>query len=188
MDAIQFTTEIINAIIRHGWSLTTLTVAVMALLRVNGVRRIILRRLPKRFRYEDKLERVERKIDALSAHMGVPKCDLPQTTLKVQLTPLCEKSTSLLQVGNRLANRLRRTKRKMGKINKAILLPLLAALGTFLKQAFGVEVTDDQLDMVANIVLFLLMLMGIFMNPKKPQKREVTENDSTISTTVESAE
>lgn len=71
MDFISFLNEIALALLKHGWSVTTIGIAVTALLRVNGVRKIILKRLPKRFRHEDKLERIERKIDALTAHMGV---------------------------------------------------------------------------------------------------------------------
>ncbi|PZD95247.1 hypothetical protein DNH61_11855 [Paenibacillus sambharensis] len=66
----------------------------------------------------------------------------------------------------------------MERINKGILLPLLAAIATFLKQAFGIEVPDEWLDATANLVLFAIMLLGIFMSPKKPKKKEVEQHDT----------
>lgn len=56
---------------------------------------------------------------------------------------------------------------KLRNINKAILLPLLAAIATFLKQAFGVEVPDETLNMIADISLFIVMVIGLFIKPKK---------------------
>lgn len=66
----------------------------------------------------------------------------------------------------------------MRSINKAILVPLLAAIATFIKQAFGYEVPDEWINTGADIVLFLLMVVGLFISPKKsePKKKETTDH------------
>lgn len=56
---------------------------------------------------------------------------------------------------------------KLRNINKAILLPLLAALATFIKQAFGYEISDELLNTIADLSLFLIMIIGLFITPKK---------------------
>lgn len=75
MDIIQWIADTVNAILKHGWSVTTFIVALTALLRVNAVRRALLKRLPKRFRHEDKLDSIQRDIRAIKAHLGVEGWD-----------------------------------------------------------------------------------------------------------------
>lgn len=67
---------------------------------------------------------------------------------------------------------------KLRNINKAILLPLLAAIATFLKQAFGVEVPDETLNMIADVSLFIVMIIGLFVKPTKSDKHEYVVGDS----------
>jgi hypothetical protein len=57
-------------------------------------------------------------------------------------------------------------------INKAILLPLLSAVALFVKEAFGYEIADEWVNAAADIVLYLIMLAGIFTHPKKEKTSE----------------
>jgi hypothetical protein len=67
-----------------------------ALLRVNSVRRALLRRLPRRFRQEDRLDRIERDVKAIKAHLGVVEChaDLKNGKTVPQLTNGQQKKSS----------------------------------------------------------------------------------------------
>jgi hypothetical protein len=71
MDAIGWLVEVIIAITKHGFSSTAIIIAVIALFKAKGVQNRVLKRLPKRFRTEDRLERMERKVDALMSAGGV---------------------------------------------------------------------------------------------------------------------
>lgn len=61
---------------------------------------------------------------------------------------------------------------KMSNINKGILVPLLSAIALFAKEAFGYEVPTETIDMAANIILYLVMAAGLFMNFKKKKPAE----------------
>jgi hypothetical protein len=80
MDIIHFVADTITAALKHGWSLTTFVLVIVALFRIQSIQNMLLRRLPKRFRHKDRLEVVERKLDALAAHMGVVNWDVDWTT------------------------------------------------------------------------------------------------------------
>ncbi|CAH1205551.1 hypothetical protein PAECIP111893_02369 [Paenibacillus plantiphilus] len=58
---------------------------------------------------------------------------------------------------------------KLRNINKAILLPLLAAIAAFIKQSFGYEISDELLNTIADISLFIVMIIGLFIKPTKPK-------------------
>lgn len=66
---------------------------------------------------------------------------------------------------------------KMSNINKGILIPLLSAIALFIKEAFGYEVSTEIIDMASNIILYLIMAAGLFMNfkKKKPASEEKEE-------------
>ncbi|GIQ62505.1 hypothetical protein PACILC2_10730 [Paenibacillus cisolokensis] len=66
----------------------------------------------------------------------------------------------------------------MERINKTILVPLLAAIATFIKQVFGVEIPDEHIDMIANVILFILMVIGIFIAPKKKEQEKEKPSDA----------
>jgi len=55
-------------------------------------------------------------------------------------------------------------------INKVILLPFLSAIALFVKQAFGYEIPDEWVDGAANLILFIVMAIGLFLKPKKGVK------------------
>ncbi|WP_307474358.1 hypothetical protein [Paenibacillus harenae] len=65
---------------------------------------------------------------------------------------------------------------KMSNINKGILIPLLSAIALFVKEAFGYEISTELIDMSANIILYLIMAAGLFMNFKK--KKDVQKDDT----------
>jgi len=62
------------------------------------------------------------------------------------------------------------------QINKAILLPLLTAIATFVKQGFGYEIPNEYLDYAANLILLGVTVAGIFIHPKKTKPTEVTDH------------
>ncbi|MDQ0062396.1 hypothetical protein J2T14_004596 [Paenibacillus harenae] len=64
----------------------------------------------------------------------------------------------------------------MSNINKGILIPLLSAIALFVKEAFGYEISTELIDMSANIILYLIMAAGLFMNFKK--KKDVQKDDT----------
>lgn len=69
----------------------------------------------------------------------------------------------------------------MSNINKGVLLPLLAAIASFAKNAFGYEIADEEINNYADMILGLVMLLGIFMNFTKKKKKsepEETSNDT----------
>jgi hypothetical protein len=71
MDIIHFIADAITATLKHGWSLTTFILVIVALFRISLIQKMLLRRLPRRFRHEDRLERIERKVDALMSAQEV---------------------------------------------------------------------------------------------------------------------
>ena len=64
------------------------------------------------------------------------------------------------------------------QINKIILLPLLTAIATFIKQGFGYEIADEHIDMAANIILFGVTVAGIFIHPKKKTETETSTTNN----------
>ena len=60
----------------------------------------------------------------------------------------------------------------MGSINKKILLPLLSAIALFVKQAFGYEIPGEWLNVAADVILYIIMLIGIFIKPKTEKEVE----------------
>lgn len=57
----------------------------------------------------------------------------------------------------------------MNQINKAIILPILAMFSLALKSVCNVELSDKDMDTIANGILSLIALVGIFMHPKKEE-------------------
>lgn len=69
------------------------------------------------------------------------------------------------------------------KLNKAILIPLLSAIALFVKQAFGYEFPSEYINIGSDIILFVVTVLGTFIQPKK----EGTKKDG-ISDTFERTE
>lgn len=52
-------------------------------------------------------------------------------------------------------------------MNKALLAPIVALFLLVFKQFFGIEFDDNALDVITDGILSLILLIGIFMEPKK---------------------
>jgi len=188
---MDYLLEVLTAIVKHGLSYTTIGVSLIALFKVNGIRKILLRRLPKRFRHEDRLERIERnqgrierKLDAIAAHTGVPKWEDSGALKTVTSGPTSLKPWwRLSQVGICRVNQLR-GKEPM-KINKAILVPIASSIAGFVKESTGYEITQEYLDLGVNFILFVVIpVMGYFMHPRK----KGDELDALLSSSIERTE
>ena len=56
------------------------------------------------------------------------------------------------------------------KLNKLILVPLLAAIADFVKNLTGYELSNDNIDLAANVILGLVTIGGVWMNRHKKTK------------------
>lgn len=197
MDIINWIGEVITAIAKHGLSVTTLAVAVTALLRVNAVRRMILRRLPKRFRHADKLERIEHKLDLILQKEGLQwdaaKNDsisniAKNTALKSAQRSLISRSKTLFradtaaQYTRRVSTTyLRRNHRMKSNVNWVTLVVALLGAAKLVLQAFGIDViTDDMIDKASNVVAALVTLVGVIMSHRKGEKTDDTSSNLNV--------
>ena len=64
----------------------------------------------------------------------------------------------------------------MDKINKLILLPIIAQICVILKDVFGITVGTEQQDLIATVAVLIFGLVGIWMNRHKKPK-EVAGNE-----------
>jgi uncharacterized membrane protein len=62
-------------------------------------------------------------------------------------------------------------------MNKAIIAPIVAAVLMLIKQLFGIELPSEAVDTITNGVLAIVMLAGIFIDPRKasPTPSEVED-------------
>ncbi len=143
MDLYSFLNEIIITLFKHGWNLTTWGILGALFFRLSSVRRIVLRRIPKRFRHEDKQDRLERKVDsltqtvhvltqtvyALAAQLGVQGWQEVGASKILTGGPTSLKRPSrLLQVGTFLVNQLRRRKFMQKLKSRKFILAVVSAL------------------------------------------------------------
>lgn len=199
MDIINWISEVVSSIARHGLSLTTLAVAVTALLRVNGVRRAILKRLPKRFRNADKLDRIEAKIDSIAKHLGADICGVSGIGTNGQMSSKRSSGRSPMEnfrtsARNRVSQREQSQKNKYGEerkmkssINWVTLVVALLGAAKLVLQAFGIDViTDDMIDKASNVVAAVVTLVGVTMSHRKGEKTD--DHASGLNVPIESAE
>lgn len=79
MDIFSFVGEITIAVVKHGWSVSTLVIFVFALFKFAPFRRFVMRHLPRKLKMLDnrmdsmdvRMKRMESKIDALMSAGGV---------------------------------------------------------------------------------------------------------------------
>lgn len=79
MDIFSFVGEITIAVVKHGWSVSTLVIFVFALFKFAPFRRFVMRHLPRKLKMIDnrmdsmdvRMKRMESKIDALMSAGGV---------------------------------------------------------------------------------------------------------------------
>lgn len=86
LEYIQFVLETIANLIKHGWSPALVIMMIVGLLRMRTIRKRLIKRFPwlngedgETKSYIANQARIEAKIDALSAHMGVPPCGQYET-------------------------------------------------------------------------------------------------------------
>lgn len=158
-------------------------------------RKLITNQLKRLFHMDEKEEfqkfntrqkRIESKLDLLLQREGIVW--QPVVTLDTKQGISVKKKKKQLKlrlVMSLLAlivvwsiNFLRRMKSVFKNINKVILVPLLSAIALFVKQAFGYEVPDAWIDGAANVVMFLVMLLGLFLHPKKGVVNNDTKFDA----------
>lgn len=71
------------------------------------------------------------------------------------------------------------------KLNKAILIPVLAALATLIKEMYGYEIGSEYVDLAATGIIWLIGTAGIFMHPHKKEERAL---DNELANTFERSE
>lgn len=172
-DLFHWIITAIEHFVNNGFSFPVVIIVLLGLLKIRSVQKAILERLPF---YHEKKSRIEQKIDLLLEKEGLiwTAPTLPQSSeviVKRRRTLSLWHSAALSLV--RSAKQFIHWRLKtMSKINKAILIPFLSAIAIFVKQVFGYEVSDEQVDMIADVVLFAIMMSGLFMNPKKKEDND----------------
>lgn len=53
----------------------------------------------------------------------------------------------------------------MGKFNKKLLLPILTVIALLVKQVFKIDIPDAAIDIFADVIMYLVALVGLFMHP-----------------------
>jgi uncharacterized membrane protein len=183
----------VDLFIKHGLTTTTILGLTIFGIRQTIKNRKIQRRMRKYVPWlipDDESEvkeyvanqhRIEMKVDLLLRERGITwnvitiesgQKDSLRDSKSYLASPYLTKSTARF-IG-RFTNW--RRKKTMPNINKAILLPLLSAIALFVKHAFGYEIADEWINIGADVILYILMLIGLFIKPKKDKPKEA-DND-----------
>ncbi|WP_213527819.1 hypothetical protein [Paenibacillus cisolokensis] len=167
-----------------GKPITWTTIVALTFMIIDKAgRRLITHQMKRLFHVRDKSEfrqftenqaRIEAEILAIAEHLGVNLSNVQKSSSTAQTSS--KQLSSGFWKGITGKKYLRRI--SMERINKTILVPLLAAIATFIKQVFGVEIPDEHIDMIANVILFILMVIGIFIAPKKKEQEKEKPSDA----------
>lgn len=174
--------EIINWIVENwGRNITAGSIAALVLILFDKfVKDLVLNQLRKMFHLEDGIERyaarqirIEQKVDLLlerngiawNATIGNERPPISAAKQRRLSHWLLERCTTALN-----AEKFTKWRNKPMNINRAILVPLLSAIALFVKESTGYEVSQDYIDTASNIILFVIMLVGIFMKPHKEKE------------------
>lgn len=57
----------------------------------------------------------------------------------------------------------------MDKINKLIILPIIAAIALLIKGVFHIDFPTEAQNAIADAILSIITIYGIFQHPKDPQ-------------------
>lgn len=176
--------DILHGVWKNGFSLTALGTAVFVLLKQRKVKKRLRRYIPwllddesETRHYIANQNRIEMKIDLLLEERDIEwsvitlETEREVSAAKLEdLLGLRSATNTTVQDAER-STKLRR-RLQMSNINKGILLPLLSALALFVKQVFGYEIADELINTIADVILFVLMMAGIFIKPKKEKVEE----------------
>lgn len=180
--------EIAQFIIEHwGKPVTASSIAVLVLILIDKFgRRLITSQVKRLFHIQDKSEfkqyvenqrRIEKKINAIMQKEGIEwSGDLEIDTNGATNSSKSLPSSWETRCTARTARKSEPWRKNM-TINKSILLPLLSAIALFVKQAFGYEISDENVDMAANGILLVVTIAGLFMHPKKEKKDDIFLQD-----------
>jgi len=151
-------------------------------------RKFITSQVKRLFRVDDKSDfhhyvqnqrRIESKLDAIMRKEGISWSahTLPpdsRDTVTKRGRPFSQSSVVLSHV--RAAKQYINWRlKRMSNINKGILLPLLSAIALFVKSVWGYEIGDEQINMYADLILYVIMFIGIFIKPKKDNMPELDD-------------
>lgn len=96
MDIIEWSLRTWEKINRDGLSLSNIIYIVLTLYNISVIKALVRRRLPKRLRYKDRLERVEGTVNAIAKHMGVQEWDVQSKVSSTLPNDMNSKKKSLL--------------------------------------------------------------------------------------------
>ncbi|MEK8128345.1 hypothetical protein WMW72_10565 [Paenibacillus filicis] len=145
----------------------------ISVLTLIGVLNVLLTWYESR-RKRKRYERMEAMLEALAQKEGVT-WNGPSSRLHTALTSL-EKSLQSYSAGICPGVEKSRRRGKM-KLNKAWLVGLLGYIAYFVKQLFGIEVSDELIDKMSDLVLLLIMVLPMILNMAK-KKKEVDPVES----------
>jgi len=73
---------------------------------------------------------------------------------------------------------------KLKNLNKALLLPILAAIATLVKELYGYEIPGQYIDLTATFIVWAVSFIGLFLHPKK----KGADFDEYLSNTIQRTE
>lgn len=157
-------------------------------------RKFITSQVKRLFRVDDKSDfhhyvqnqrRIESKLELLLQKEGIT-WTAPISETKHQVSATRNAGSSVLQLAMysiaRAAGKFTNWRlKRMSNISKKILVPLLAAIALFVEQVWGFPIEDEYIELAAEVIMYIIMIVGIFMNPKKnkkAKKQKETANDT----------
>lgn len=118
-------------------------------------------------------------IRAIKERLGIWSADSLQgdssdtATRRSNISPSCWGTNTTARIIGKFTHWRLRLMDKLKNINKALLLPLLAAIATFVKHVYGYDVPDETLNTIADISLYTIAFIGLFVKPTKTNKEYV---------------
>lgn len=127
--------------------------------------------------YEARQIHIEQMVEKLCAKEGIewgaPISDARQQVSATRSAPFSSWHSIMLSLVQHAKKYIQLRRDHMSNINRGILLPLLSAIALFVKQVWGFEINDEQINMYADIALYLIMFIGLFMKPRKEKQKNV---------------
>lgn len=176
MDIIGFVSEVVVALVKHGWSVSSLVIFIFALFKFTPFRRFVMRRLPKWLRRLDnrmdgmdiRISRMEAKIDAIARHMGVENWNAEEHALTANMGKSLSKSSqevispadsvgvSIRRMNNLLNWRMKTMKSKF--TSRKFILAVVSAILIILND--GLELGIDSETVIAFAGLVATYIVG----------------------------